>query len=335
MTDKDIYQQLAESIMAGDSKYIPELFRLMADETEAKIVLAASPPATADELSEKTGIAKVDVEKMLGPLCNKGLIFKSRKENITRFYGPRNIIQFKDATVLTEGISHEFLDLMKKHNEEEWPDYLKLIESVLPNHANRVIPVNISVEPEAQILAFEDIKHIVNSAKTLSVTKCTCRFVHGDCGKPVDVCIQVDRSAEYAIERGSGRKIDAEEALDIMRICEEEGLVHVADNKPVVGHVICNCCDDCCINWPWDKKSPSKLVAPSRFSAEVDPALCTFCDECIERCYFDAISMNGENGAAIVTKENCMGCGLCLVPCKSNAIKLLETRGENFIGRDF
>ncbi len=61
MTEKDIYQQLAESIMAGDSKYIPELFRLMADETEAKIILAASPPATEDELSEKTGIPKGDV----------------------------------------------------------------------------------------------------------------------------------------------------------------------------------------------------------------------------------------------------------------------------------
>ena len=50
-----------------------------------------------------------------------------------------------------------------------------------------------------------------------------------------------DRAADYSIERGTGRKLTNEEAVRILEMCEEQGLVHVAENKQGVGHVICNC----------------------------------------------------------------------------------------------
>ena len=54
MADMSMYQQLAADLGFAESKMIPELFAYIADEDEAKVMLAASPPATVDEISEIT-----------------------------------------------------------------------------------------------------------------------------------------------------------------------------------------------------------------------------------------------------------------------------------------
>ena len=53
-------------------------------------------------------------------------------------------------------------------------------------------------------------------------------------------------------------------------MCEDEGLIHVTGNKRTLGHVICNCCSDCCLNWPSVRTGLGKFVVPSRFRAKVD-----------------------------------------------------------------
>ena len=114
-----------------------------------------------------------------------------------------------------------------------------------------------------------------------------------------------------------------------MKLSEEEGLVHVADNRQVVGHVICNCCSDCCLNWDV-MKGPKKWVAPSRFEAVVDGDLCTGCETCLDRCFFDAISLNDED-IAVIDSEKCLGCGVCTVTCPTEAITLKEVRPADFV----
>ncbi len=331
MTEKDMYQELAESIGAGDSKIVPEIMKKMADEREIKIVMAASPPTTLEELVEKTGILRDEVEQMLDTLFIKGLIFKSRKKDAMRYYRVRHLIQFHDATILWPNISKEMLDMWKEFDHKEWPGYLDTIENIIPKPGSRVVPVNVSVSPESQIKAFEDVRQIVENADRLAVVNCTCRLVNGECGKPVEVCIQINRAADYTLERGTGRELTKEEAIEMLKMCEEEGLVHITDNRRSLGNLICNCCDDCCINWPGSRKANKKFVAPSRFIAYVDPELCTSCEVCLDRCYFDAITMDGEEGVALIDEENCMGCGLCLVTCDSEAMTLKETRTENFV----
>ena len=48
----------------------------------------------------------------------------------------------------------------------------------------------------------------------------------------------------------------------MLEMCEEQGLVHVAENKQGVGHVICNCCSDCCINWTSMRTGVGKFASP-------------------------------------------------------------------------
>ncbi len=331
MAEKDIYHQLAEAIGAADSKLIPEIMKKMANENEMKLVMAASPPATVDELAEKTAVAKDEARQLLDGLFTKGFIYKSKKPDAIRYYRVRHLLQFHDATILTPGLSQDILDMWKEFDHKEWPMFLDKYEQFLPKPGSRVIPVNVSISPESKILAFEDVRNIVENADRLAVVNCTCRLVDGRCGKPLEVCIQVNKAADYTLERGTGRELTRQEALDMLKMCEDEGLVHITDNRRAIGNLICNCCEDCCINWPGSRKASKKFVAPSRFVATVDADACTGCEVCLDRCYFDAITMNGEDGTACIDEENCMGCGLCMVTCDTGAMSLKEVRAEDFV----
>lgn len=324
MAEQNSYRELSKFLGAPESKIIPRILEMIADEKEIKILLAASPPATVSELSAKAGIPKEEVEAMTEPLFLKGLIFSSKKEGEARYYRVKTVPQFHDSSILWKGASKEFHNLWKEYMEKEWREFGKVIEAFLPKPAVRVIPVGASIESKVQVLAFEDVREIVNQAKNLAVTPCTCRVIDGKCGKPVEVCIQVNRAADYALSRGTGRALTKEEALSLLRLAEKEGLVHIADNRRNIDHIICNCCRDCCMNWRLP--NPHKLVAPSRFQALVNLEECIGCQTCLDRCFFEAILMEGEEPKARINPERCVGCGVCTVTCPTEAITLKEVR---------
>jgi Fe-S-cluster-containing hydrogenase component 2 len=163
----------------------------------------------------------------------------------------------------------------------------------------------------------------------VAVTRCTCRLVEGNCDKPLEVCLQVGKAAAYTIDRGSGREITKEEAMDILRLSEEAGLVHVTMNKAGESHFICNCCEDCCMSFTLLISDGFNLCDPSRYRPEVDAELCNGCEDCLPRCYFDALAM--QDGIAVIDAEKCMGCGLCTVVCPAEAMSMAEVRDVDFI----
>jgi len=328
MADMTLCKQLAQAVGAGGSPLVPKIFDALINDDEAKVMLLASPPSTVEELAQASGLSPDAIAVMMDSLFHRGLIFKASRGGEKKYYRVKSIPQMHDSTSLTPGISRQILDLWKEYMEKEWPVYGQQIMDFVPGSIMRVIPVNESVEPASGILAYDDAVKIVENAQTLSVTNCSCRVISGNCTKPMEVCMQVDRAAEYNIERGTGRAITAREAVEILKKCREEGLVHVVDNRQTVGHVICNCCSDCCLNWAI-MKGPKKWVAPSRFAAEVDPERCSGCETCLDRCFFEALYMKDE--LAAVDLEKCLGCGVCTVVCPTEALKLKEVRPADFV----
>ena len=328
MQDKTVYAQLAQKLEIGgrQSKVVPRILETLLDETEAKVVLAAAPPATVEELSVKTGIDAAKIEAVIDPLFRKGVLFKSKKPDGTRYYRVRQVVQLHDATAVMNNPPPGMLDLWKEYMRSEWGEQIKSFETAFV----RVVPINVSIEPNSQVLASDDVVSIINRAQNIAVTKCSCRAVDGSCGEPVEVCLQLDRAADYSLERGTGRKLTREEALRLLEMCEDQGLVHVAENRQGVGHVICNCCRDCCLNWPSVKNGVGKFVSPSRFRAVVDTDECNGCEKCIERCFFDALQMN-EGDLAVVDEQKCMGCGVCRYACMLDAITMQVVRPEEFV----
>lgn len=326
MTKLSLYDQLAESVGAHGSSTIAKIFENLADEDEAKILLAASPAANVDEISQKTGIPGKSVEEMVNALFKKGLIFKSKKPGATRYYRVRNIIQFHDSTAVTKDLSREVVDLWKNYMVNEFEAYRSNLIKAMPKPGMRVIPVNVSVQPQTQILAFDDVKNLIEESRNIAVTPCACRVIEGACDSPMEVCIQLNRAADYAQDRGTGKKLSKEEAIDVLKLAEEAGLVHAGSNQRGSGHVICNCCKCCCMFL-----GQVGYMAPSRFQAVVDPDRCTACEICLERCLFNALSMEETRDVIQVSEDKCMGCGLCLSSCPEEAIDLSVVRSEDFV----
>lgn len=324
------YGELAAKLQLGHSERVATIFSLVVDETSAKLMLAM--PGQPAELAEKTGLPLEEVETRLRDMFVKGVALKSRKVDPPSYYMVRNITQFHDASIVWPQATKEFLAAWRDFMDTEWHDLAKLAAQILPKPFSRVIPVGVSIQVRSQILDFESINEIIANASKIAVTNCTCRLTMGKCDRPLEVCLQVNRAADYTIERGSGRQIDKAEALEICRKAELEGLVHVTINKHDVDSFICNCCPCCCLALPELIKGGHKVVDPSRFVATIDAQECTGCGVCHERCYFGAISWSdGEGSASVVDRDKCMGCGLCLVTCPAECIGLEEARPQDFV----
>jgi ferredoxin len=327
----DKYMQLAAKIFMGDSPLIPRLFEMIASPEEAELLLAL--PATSPEAASRLGVEEGKAQSMLDTLFYKGLAFKKSTPEGTLYRMCRDLMQFHDATILWPEAPRAFLDTWQRFMEEEWPRFSETVEKMLPRPVTRIIPVSESVDSRQRILAFEDVKRIIEDSDVIAVTNCTCRLIARKCDRPLEVCLQVGKAGSYTVERGTGRSVSREEALDIIRKSEEAGLVHTTMNRSAGMHFICNCCDDCCMVFPMLIDRKLKMCDPSRFCANVDPEICSGCGDCIERCYFGAIALDDESGHAIVNAEECMGCGLCQVVCPPGAIALKEVREMEFIPR--
>ena len=90
--------------------------------------------------------------------------------------------------------------------------------------------------------------------------------------------------------------------------------------------------------------SSGKLWEKSRFQAVVDEEDCGGCQECLDRCQFDAIEMvmpeastsgkKSKKMKAEVIPDNCWGCGVCVSAWEVSGkedLSMFEARPPEFI----
>lgn len=322
------YSQLLDRMFIQPTPRFVRLVSLIVSPTEAKCLLAM--PGQPLALSQKLGLSEDLTEEMIRVLFIKGLAFPSAKTDPPTWRMARDFVQFHDASILWPQAPQAFLDLWQEIMEEEWPELAKKVSQIMPRPFTRVIPVGVAVPVSTQVLNYENVRDIIEKASILAVTKCTCRLTAHKCDRPLEVCLQVNKAAEYSLARGTGREVSKEEALDLLRSSEEAGLIHVTINKHQVDHFICNCCPCCCQTMPILIKEGTRVIDPSRFQAVVDQDLCTSCGACLERCYFGALQVD-EKEQTMVEGDKCLGCGLCRIVCPVEAISMEAVRPETFI----
>lgn len=324
------YRKLAGNIGLGHSERVARLFQIIADSAEANLLLAL--PADAPAVARQLGISVDEVQGMLEALFIKGLVFSSHKTDPPTWRMCRDLWQFHDATILWPDAPQDYLDLWREFMDQEWYAIAKDMSVQGAKPFTRVIPVGVSLEARTSVLDFDSVAQMIQQARSLAVTKCSCRLSMHNCDRPLEVCLQMDGAADYALKRGTGRTVDRQEALDILRQAEEAGLLHVTLNRHQNNHIICNCCPCCCQTLPVLIKGGVKVVDPSRFVAKVNIDECIGCGTCLDRCYFSAIELDEANDLlAVVDPQACMGCGLCAVTCPSQALELVEARQPGFV----
>lgn len=331
MPEMNLYQKLSEKIGMGDSRIVPRLFKFIAGEREAELLL--SLPCLADDYAFSSGLSGEEVERMLSDLFRKGVVFKKKKKKDEGmlYRMSRDVVQFHDASILWPDAPRAFLDLWQEFMDEEWPVISEKAQESGERPVGRILPVGESISDKQQILACEDVLSIIDNAKKIAVTNCTCRLTARKCDAPVEICLQVDGAADYTLERGTGREVDRDEARRMIYQAEEAGLIHATMNREGNLHFICNCCPCCCMVFPLLIHRKLNTCDPSRFQAVVSTDDCNGCMECLQRCHFGAITIDDTAQTASVDSDTCMGCGLCHSTCPEGAVSLVQVRGRDFI----
>jgi len=191
----------------------------------------------------------------------------------------------------------------------------------------QVVPIEKHISARQQALPYQQVSAIIDSAKSFAVNECICnkskRLLGEGCDKPKEICMGLSRVPGVFTNHPWGRPISRKEAYDILRLAEEQGLVHLTSNVQTDHMFICNCCSCCCPVLDTLKSMATSEHVNASFFAEIDPDVCSGCGICAdERCQIHAIDM--ENQTYRMLRHRCIGCGLCVSTCPEDAIRLVQ-----------
>lgn len=190
----------------------------------------------------------------------------------------------------------------------------------------RTIPIEQAISPTHPIQNYNDIRALLqDSAGPFVICKCICREKRAYYGEPcrktkrTELCLAIGDFAQLTIHNHVGRQISREEAMEIIRQDEAEGLV-LQTSGAREPDFICACCSCCCGMLRALKKVPRAAEFwTSYFRAEIDVDVCKTCGLCVNACPMQAIQL----GDRITIKASkCLGCGVCVAKCPAKALRL-------------
>jgi Pyruvate/2-oxoacid:ferredoxin oxidoreductase delta subunit len=315
---------------------------------EGAIILELSRPTTPAELADRMHSDEHALNAKLDNMARRGLLFRGKEQYVA--WGDAHQLNVRVMFSSEENTLPRYLELRKEDMRYEESPYaeihfwLKLYEEtgkplvrVIPSRL--AIQANPNINPE-DVLWYEDMAALLKRVDVIGVVDCDCRRIHQKCDKPLFACMHFGKQIiEYETGRGSRMKVlSYEEALAISDDAEKAGLVHNTPfNCASVPGVICNCCKDCCSTFEPALHSAkvNQVAAPSRYRPVVNLELCKGCKQCLKRCPFGAVAMdpipNSKKSNARIMGEKCLGCGVCVLGCKQEALTYTLVRPPEFI----
>ncbi|MEN6347989.1 MAG: 4Fe-4S binding protein [Syntrophomonas sp.] len=324
----DIYQRLQERLDAHAAgapahEAFTRILKLMFSEDEAEAACHLTfVPQSLSKISKKSGIEKTRLTELLETLADRGAITGIKMKEQTAYCLLPNVPGlFEFPFMRAERNPHikELSELWEQYHKEAFAENF----AGTPTPQMRVISVQKSIPLTSEVVTYDQVVEMINKAKTFSVTNCACRIhMNQRCDNPIEVCLAFDNIAKILVDRDRARWIDKEEALRILGMCEDKGLVHCINNSGDRPTLICNCCSCCCtlLRGITEYNTPN-IIATSAFIVNLNSDDCIGCYICTEdRCPVKAIEEKDD--IVEVYADKCIGCGLCVSVCPTEALSM-------------
>ena len=328
MATEDVYKELAEMIKRDDPHVVgvpltPAFFKLLSlqfTHEEAQLALKIGlTGGTLDELSAKLGMNKDRLKKTLYTMADKGTMWIDpvKEDPIYRVLG--SCAPGLVETGLFGGIRFPYdVELGKTLHQVmyEWArdNLCTLGFPFAPVWAHPwVLPDD--ARPE------ENLADFLKGQDYFSVSNCPCRLSHwladpgNHCRHMLETCLHTGDCARWCVEHGQGRELTLDEALELLKKANADGLVHTIN----VDGFICNCCNDCCPLFIGLHQLNTKTMIASPFIPQVKEEECNACGDCEDICPVNAMKVDK---MAVVDVDTCIGCGVCVTHCPMEALAL-------------
>lgn len=266
---------------------------------EVGLCLQFRKPMSAEEVAPLCGKSLEDTKRILWELAMAGVCFVGEKDGVDKFW----------LEIWVPGVMEMMVN--NKENVKKYPQIAEAFEAygrvrgpqtagVFPVGTGlmRVIPIETAIDGETRRASYEEVSKYLNDHTIFSVSDCSCRTVREVMGEGCghlkeNMCIQLGHAAEYYIRTGRGRQITREEAFEIIKRAEENGLMHQIPNTDGPGetHAICNCCGCGCLSLRTAGMFLNNDMVRSNYISKVDREKCVACGECVQVCPVNALRL--------------------------------------------
>lgn len=314
----------------AEIRILKRLFRPEEAELALKLNYKPTPIGQIYESIKSTGMSYEALEGMLETMALNGALGRVEKNGVAHFFTMALVVGMYEWQL--EKLTPEFLGDVGQYTRDK-AFGLSFLSTELPQM--RTIPVEKSLSFEHHVTTYDHLTDVLSESHgPFVVLECICRKAAGLAGKTcaqtarMETCMAVGEWAKGAIRAGVGRAVSRDEALDIARMNQEDGLILQPSNSQEIDF-ICACCGCCCGMLAVLKSLPRPVdFWATNFHATVDADECTECGTCVDRCQLSAIRLDDGKGHSVIDLARCIGCGNCVVTCPSGAMSLVKKQRE-------
>ena len=254
---------------------------------------------SAEDLAKKTRKSLDFVQRQCDKLVKAGVIRTRVRSGVLCYYYPIWVPGIMEG-ILSNREQCDAHPELGACFEEYTRIRVGMLAPMLGNGVNfmRVMPVMSAIENDTHKASYDEISTLIEKAWAISVGPCSCRrsrrLMGEGCGHlEEDMCLYLNDNAISFSKNGEHRLITKEEAYEILRRAEDNGLVHEVNQALGFDDVtaICNCCGCSCYALRIAELFRSPNGVSSNFIARVDKDKCVACGQCVENCQTNAVRL--------------------------------------------
>ena len=261
---------------------------------------------TVEDIAKRCHESEAFVQEQIDKLIIAGIVRSRKVGSLDCYYYPiwvpgiiEGILTNKEQCERYPDIGYCFEEYARRRPEMVAPAFNS---GKLGMFMMRVMPVMSAIENNTKTASYDEIATLIENATAISVGPCSCRrsrrLMGEGCGHlEEDMCMYLNDNAINYSKTGAHRLITKEEAYEVLRRAEDNGLVHEINQTPGFeeASAICNCCGCSCYALRIAEMFRSKNAIRSNYVARVDKEKCVACGQCVENCQTNAVRLGQKN----------------------------------------